>query len=70
MARTVVNLDEELLAAAARETGLKRKVDLVNEGLRALVAQRKSLRVFRNLRGRLDWPGDPYELRHGRRRSR
>lgn len=41
MARTVINLDDKLVREAMRRTGLKRKVDVVNEGLRVLVAQRR-----------------------------
>ena len=70
MARTVVNLNEDLLREAMRESGLRRKVDLVNEGLRALAAQRKVQRLFRKLAGRVAWEGDPVAMRHGRPRSR
>ncbi len=70
MAKTLVNLDEGLLAAAMRETGLRRKVDVVNEGLRALVAQRRSLRLYRAVRGRIGFEGDVLEMRHGRTRPR
>ena len=70
MARTPVNLDDELLRAALRETGLSRKVDVVNEGLRTLIAQPRVLRLYRSRRGRVDWRGDPHELRHGSVRTR
>jgi Arc/MetJ family transcription regulator len=65
MARTVVNLRDDLVAQAMRYTGLRRKVDVVNEGLRVLVAQRKLARLFRQLRGRVEWNGDPLTMRHG-----
>jgi Arc/MetJ family transcription regulator len=65
MARTVVNLRYDLVAEAMRYTGLRRKVDVVNEGLRLLVAQRKLARLFRRLQGRVEWVGDPLTMRHG-----
>ena len=65
MARTVVNLDDKLVRAAMRYTGLRRKVDVVNEGLRTLVEQRKLERLFDSLRGRVRWEGDPHSMRHG-----
>jgi Arc/MetJ family transcription regulator len=70
MARTLVNLDDGLVAQAMRYTGLRRKVDVVNEGLRVLVAQRKAARLFHRLRGRIAWEGDPLAMRHGRDGSR
>lgn len=50
-------------------TGKRRKVDVVNEGLRTLVRQRKTERLFDSLRGRVRWEGDPVPMRHGRSRS-
>lgn len=67
MARTLVNLDDALVREAMKATGLTRKVDVVNEGLRVLVAQRRLERLFGRLRGRVSWEGDPLEMRHGRR---
>jgi Arc/MetJ family transcription regulator len=66
MARTVVNLDDRMVLEAMRLTGLRRKVDVVNEGLRVLVAQRRLQRGFVRLRGRVDWDGDLDQMRHGR----
>jgi len=70
MAKTLVNLDEALLASAMRETGFTRKVDVVNAGLRALVAQRRALRLYRSLRGKVSFDVDPFGLRDGRPRTR
>lgn len=70
MARTVVNLDEKALRAAMRYGGFKRKVDVVNEGLRVLARQRRALRILDELAGKVKWEGDWYEMRHGRPRPR
>lgn len=40
MARTVVDIDEASLAAAAKELGTKTKVDTVNAALREVSARR------------------------------
>ena len=48
--RTTLNIDDELLAEAQRLTGLKEKVALVREGLRALV-ERESARRLAKLGG-------------------
>ncbi|HEC18429.1 MAG TPA: type II toxin-antitoxin system VapB family antitoxin [Gammaproteobacteria bacterium] len=48
--RTTLNIDDELLAEAQRVTGLKEKVALVREGLRALV-ERESARRLAKLAG-------------------
>ena len=69
MARTLVNLNEALLQQAMQYTGMRRKVDVVNEGLRTLVQQRKTERLFDSLRGRVHWEGNPFAMRHGRSRS-
>jgi Arc/MetJ family transcription regulator len=66
MARTVVNLDDRMVLEAMRLTGLRRKVDVVNEGLRVLVAQQRLRRGFSRLRGRVTWDGDLDHMRHGR----
>jgi Arc/MetJ family transcription regulator len=63
----VVNLDDALVREAMKATGLTRKVDVVNEGLRVLVAQRRLERLFGQLRGGVAWEGDALEMRHGRR---
>ncbi len=43
--RTTLNIDDELLAEAQRVTGLKEKVALVREGLRALVERESARRL-------------------------
>lgn len=48
--RTTLNIDDELLAEAQRLTGVKEKVALVREGLRALI-ERESARRLAKLGG-------------------
>ncbi len=43
--RTTLNIDDELLAEAQRITGLKEKVVLVREGLRAQVERESARRL-------------------------
>lgn len=57
MARTVVNLDEELLKRAMRLSGQKKKVRIVNWGLEVLVRHLEQLEI-RELRGKVRWEGD------------
>ena len=45
--RTTLNIDDELLAEAQRVTGLKEKVALVREGLRALVEREIARRLVK-----------------------
>jgi len=45
--RTTLNIDDELLAEAQRVTGLKEKVALVREGLRALVERESARRLVK-----------------------
>ena len=66
MSRSVVNVDARLLREAMRLTGLRREVDVVNEGLRLLVARGRPERRFARLRGRVAWEGDLNIARHGR----
>lgn len=40
MARTVIDIDDEALAAAAAELGTKTKVDTVNAALREIASRR------------------------------
>lgn len=45
--RTTLNIDDELLAAAARLTGEKEKTSLVREGLKALIERESAKRLAR-----------------------
>jgi Arc/MetJ family transcription regulator len=43
--RTTINLDERLLAEAARLTGIAAKTALLHRGLKALIAQESARRL-------------------------
>jgi Arc/MetJ family transcription regulator len=60
--RTNVVIDDELMAAALKASGLKTKRQAIEEGLRLLVKTRKQARI-RRLRGKLDWQGSLDEMR-------
>jgi Arc/MetJ family transcription regulator len=60
--RTNIVIDDQLLAAAQRATGIKTKKGVVEEGLRALVRLRRQARIKR-WRGRLRWEGDLDRMR-------
>jgi len=71
MARTVVDLRDDLIARARRVTGLKRKVDIVNAALEAFVDQHEAYRAILRLRGRVRFRGTSGALlreRHGAHR--
>jgi Arc/MetJ family transcription regulator len=53
MSRTVIDLDEEALAAAAEELGTTTKVETVNRALREIAARHRS-HQFIHLIGDLD----------------
>jgi Arc/MetJ family transcription regulator len=57
MQRTNIVLDETLVAAAKKATGLSTTKDVVHEGLRELV-QRARRRKVLELRGKVAWRGD------------
>jgi len=46
MSRTVIDLDDEQLSAAARELGTKTKVDTVNAALAYVAERRRRAEVF------------------------
>ncbi|NLV56729.1 MAG: type II toxin-antitoxin system VapB family antitoxin [Acidimicrobiales bacterium] len=50
MARTVVDIDDEALAAAARELGTKTKVETVNRALAEIAARSERLAFLDTLR--------------------
>ena len=66
MSRTVVDLDDRLVAKAKRLTHLTKKVDVVNLALAELVKQQERLR-FLELRGKVRWEGDLDAMRSVRR---
>ncbi len=60
--RTNVVIDDELMAAALKASGLKTKRQAIEEGLRLLVKTRRQARV-RRLRGKLEWEGSLDDMR-------
>ena len=60
--RTNVVIDDELMAAALKASGLKTKRQAIEEGLRLLVKTRRQARV-RRLRGKLAWEGSLDDMR-------
>ena len=66
--RTSIVLDDELVAEAARVTGITTKKDLIHEALRVLIATRKRKSLL-DLEGKIQFaPGYDYtDLRGGRR---
>jgi Arc/MetJ family transcription regulator len=63
--RTSVVVDEELVAAALKSTGLKTKRAVIEEALRTLI-RLKAQEQVRSLRGKLEWTGDLSAMREGR----
>lgn len=60
--RTNIELDDALLAAAQKATGLPTKKAVVEEGLRRIVRAAEQRRALDRLRG-IGWVGDLDEMR-------
>lgn len=69
MARTVIDIDEEIFARAKKLTGLSKKVDLVNYALTKLVEQKEIEKIL-DLKGKVRWEGNLEETRRDRRGCR
>ena len=69
MARTVIDIDDEVLAQALQLSGLRKKVDVVNYALRKLVEQQEIERVL-DLKGKVQWEGDLEQMRKDRHGAR
>ena len=65
MARTVVDINEEIFEKAKVLTGLKKKVDIINYALKKLVDQKEIERIL-ELKGKVDWSGDLHKMRSDR----
>ena len=63
--RTNILIDEKLIRAAMRATGLSTKREVVEEGLRALIKIKGQTNV-RRLRGKIKWEGSLDEMRASR----
>jgi len=58
MARTNIDIDEQLIEQAMRLTGARTKRQAVNIALRRLVDKGSLYRSLRRLRGKLAWEGN------------
>jgi len=65
MARTVLNLDDELYEQEKIYTGLKKKVDVVNYAHKKLLKQRDIEKIL-DLRGTVKWEENLDEMRRDR----
>ena len=54
MARTVIDLDDELVASVAKELGTSTKKDTVNAALREVIANRRRAMALTRLREAAD----------------
>jgi Arc/MetJ family transcription regulator len=63
--RTNIVIDDQLIAAAMRATGLETKRAVVDAALRLLVDLSRQEKI-RKLRGKVDWKGNLDESRAGR----
>ena len=63
--RTNIVLDEDLVQAGLKATGLKTCKDLVNYALQDLL-RREAQKKILELRGKVHWEGDLSEMRQGR----
>ncbi|HZJ08282.1 MAG TPA: type II toxin-antitoxin system VapB family antitoxin [Trueperaceae bacterium] len=60
--RTNIVIDEELMEATLRATGLKTKREAVELGLRTLLRLQRQAEI-RRLRGKMAWEGDLEAMR-------
>ena len=65
MKRTNIVLDEKLVSAGLKLTGLKTQKDLVQHALQQLVRREQQLNIL-SLKGKVNWEGDLERMRKGR----
>ena len=58
MARTNIEIDDELVEKAMRLTGARTKRQVVNIALHRLVDKGSLYRALRRLRGKIEWEGN------------
>jgi Arc/MetJ family transcription regulator len=63
--RTNIDIDDELMETALRESGLRTKRAAVEEGLRALIQRERRKKLIEAF-GQYPWDGDLAELRRWR----
>ena len=64
--RTNIVLDEDLVQAGLKATGLKTRKDLVNYALQDLL-RREAQKKILELKGKVHWEGNLSEMRQGRK---
>ncbi len=69
MARTNIEIDDELVAEAMQLTGASTKREVVDVALRRLVEKGSLYRALKRLRGRAEWSGDVDAWRSSRARG-
>ncbi len=65
MAKTVIDLKDNLLQKAVKLTGMTKKVELVNYALESLIRQ-KEMEAILDLKGKVEWQGDLEDMRRNR----
>ena len=65
MARTNINLDDNLVSKGLKVTGLRTKKDLVDLALRELLRNESQKNIL-SLEGAIRWEGDLNEIRKDR----
>jgi Arc/MetJ family transcription regulator len=68
MARTIIDIQDDLLRKAQKMTGINKKVEIVNYALKRLLEQKEIEQVL-ELRGKVKWDGNLEEMRKDRRGS-
>jgi Arc/MetJ family transcription regulator len=63
--RTNIVIDDRLMRATLRATGLKTKREAVEQGLQTLLRLKKQAEI-RRLRGKIEWRGDLAAMRTDR----
>lgn len=63
--RTNIEIDDELMKEAQELSGLKTKKAVVQEGLQALIRQKRRRKIL-DLAGKVEWVGNLDEMREGR----
>ena len=63
--RTNIVLNEDLVQAGLKATGLKTRKDLINYALEDLL-HREAQKKILELRGKIHWEGDLSDMRQGR----
>ena len=67
MSRTVVDLNDEMIRQARVLTGLKKKVEIVNQALEAFVRQHQIRKSVLEMEGRVKWVGNLKQMRKDRK---